>query len=432
MAARGVGGELMSHDRLAVFPSSRGHYKPFKSSEIYELETQRSQPECIANTSPYLQLEFDYRPACRSQTLCHAVTWQSFARHAKTLWRLRGFSSRRGSEALRKPNAAILLWFIRMVTAISKETRKNKILVVDDVAVNVQLLTTYLTSVGYNVIAARDGQEALEKVVACNPDLVLLDVMMPKFNGFEVCERIKAEEATRIVPVIMVTALNEIEDKIKATEAGADDFVSKPFNKLELLTRVKSLLRIKELHDQLNAKVKELEEAQERLRQLAITDGLTSLFNHRYFKEHLEQELYRASRQHTEVSLIMIDIDFFKRYNDTFGHPAGDALLRAVARLLKDNIRKIDIAARYGGEEFTLVLADTTKAAASTVAEKMRRMVETNPFEGLPSHNNGHITISLGVATFPIDATNSNDLIAMADQRLYQAKQQGRNLVVAE
>ncbi len=319
-----------------------------------------------------------------------------------------------------------------MVTAAAKEIRKNKILVVDDVAVNVQLLTTYLTSVGYNVIAARDGQEALEKVVACNPDLVLLDVMMPKFNGFEVCERIKADEGMRIVPVIMVTALNEIEDKIKATEAGADDFVSKPFNKLELLTRVKSLLRIKELHDQLNAKVKELEEAQERLRQLAITDGLTGLFNHRYFKEHLEQELYRASRHHSEVSLIMIDIDFFKRYNDTFGHPAGDALLRAVARLLKDNIRKIDIAARYGGEEFTLVLAETTKAAAGVVADKMRRMVETNPFEGLPEHNNGHITISLGVATFPLDATNPNDLIAMADQRLYQAKQRGRNQVVVE
>jgi diguanylate cyclase (GGDEF)-like protein len=319
-----------------------------------------------------------------------------------------------------------------MVTSPSKETRKNKILVVDDVAVNVQLLTTYLTSVGYNVIAARDGQEALEKAAACNPDLILLDVMMPKFNGFEVCERIKAEEATRIVPVIMVTALNEIEDKIKATEAGADDFVSKPFNKLELLTRVKSLLRIKELHDQLNAKVKELEEAHERLRQLAITDGLTTLFNHRYFKEHLEQELYRASRHHSEVSLIMIDIDYFKRYNDAFGHPAGDALLRAVAKILKDNIRKIDIAARYGGEEFTLVLADTAKAAASMVAEKMRRMVETNAFEGLPSHHNGRITISLGVAAFPLDATNPNDLIAMADQRLYQAKQRGRNQVVTE
>ncbi len=320
-----------------------------------------------------------------------------------------------------------------MATGISnKDTSKSKILVVDDVAVNVQLLTTYLSSVGYNVIAARDGQEALEKIPACSPDLILLDVMMPKFNGFEVCERIKNDETTRIIPVIMVTALNEIEDKIRATEAGADDFVSKPFNKLELLTRVKSLLRIKELHDQLNAKVKELEQAKERLRQLAITDGLTGLYNHRYLKEHLEQELYRASRHLSEVSAVMIDIDHFKKYNDTYGHPAGDALLTAVARLLKENIRKIDIAARYGGEEFCLVLAETNKAAAVVVAEKMRRLVELSQFQPQESRVNGRVTISLGVATFPDDATSMNDLIAIADRRLYHAKQGGRNQVVRD
>lgn len=320
-----------------------------------------------------------------------------------------------------------------MATGITnKDTSKSKILVVDDVAVNVQLLTTYLSSVGYNVIAARDGQEALEKIPECSPDLILLDVMMPKFNGFEVCERIKNDEATRIIPVIMVTALNEIEDKIRATEAGADDFVSKPFNKLELLTRVKSLLRIKELHDQLNAKVKELEQAKERLRQLAITDGLTGLYNHRYLKEHLEQELYRASRHLSEVSAVMIDIDHFKKYNDTYGHPAGDALLSAVARLLKENIRKIDIAARYGGEEFCLVLAETNKAAAVVVAEKMRRLVELSQFQAQESRVNGRVTISLGVATFPDDATSMNDLIAIADRRLYHAKQGGRNQVVRD
>lgn len=314
----------------------------------------------------------------------------------------------------------------------NKDTNKSKILVVDDVAVNVQLLTTYLSSVGYNVIAARDGQEALEKIPACSPDLILLDVMMPKFNGFEVCERIKNDEATRIIPVIMVTALNEIEDKIRATEAGADDFVSKPFNKLELLTRVKSLLRIKELHDELNAKVKELEQAKERLRQLAITDGLTGLYNHRYLKEHLEQELYRASRHLSEVSTVMIDIDHFKKYNDTYGHPAGDALLSAVARLLKENIRKIDIAARYGGEEFCLVLAETNKAAAVVVAEKMRKLVELSQFQPQEARVNGRVTISLGVATFPDDATSMNDLIAIADRRLYHAKQGGRNQVVRD
>jgi diguanylate cyclase (GGDEF)-like protein len=368
--------------------------------------------------------------------------------------------------------------------AAGEMPKKNKILVVDDVPVNVQLLTTYLTSVGYEVVTARDGQEALDQVAATLPDLILLDVMMPKLNGFEVCERLKSDSTTRIIPVIMVTALNEIEDKIKATESGADDFVSKPFNKLELLTRVKSLLRIKQLHDELSAKVRELELARERLRQLAITDGLTGLYNHRYFKEHLEQELYRASRHQSRVSVVMVDIDHFKKFNDTYGHPAGDAILRAIGRLLKENIRKIDLAARYGGEEFCLVLVETPKAAAIVVAEKVRRLVEVHPFDLLrdgqlfpatapnqsddgrlpksPSgegtnHNSGtevvmaaepwqesptvppnnlrgnfHTTISMGVATFPDDAVELSQLIEVADQRLYKAKKQGRNQVVME
>ncbi len=368
--------------------------------------------------------------------------------------------------------------------AVGEMPKKNKILVVDDVPVNVQLLTTYLTSVGYEVVTARDGQEALERVAATLPDLILLDVMMPKLNGFEVCERLKSDSTTRVIPVIMVTALNEIEDKIKATESGADDFVSKPFNKLELLTRVKSLLRIKQLHDELSAKVRELELARERLRQLAITDGLTGLYNHRYFKEHLEQELYRASRHQSRVSVVMVDIDHFKKFNDTYGHPAGDATLRAIARLLKENIRKIDLAARYGGEEFCLVLVETPKAAAVIVAEKVRRLVEVHPFDLLrdgqlfsatapnqsddgrlsksssgeetnynsetetvlaaetwpegqsaPRDNfreNFHITISMGVATFPDDALELSPLIEVADQRLYKAKKQGRNQVVME
>jgi diguanylate cyclase (GGDEF)-like protein len=333
-------------------------------------------------------------------------------------------------------------------------------------------------------VTARDGQEALDQVAATLPDLILLDVMMPKLNGFEVCERLKSDPVTRIIPVIMVTALNEIEDKIKATESGADDFVSKPFNKLELLTRVKSLLRIKQLHDELSAKVRELELARERLRQLAITDGLTGLYNHRYFKEHLEQELYRASRHQSRVSVVMVDIDHFKKFNDTYGHPAGDAILRAIARLLKENIRKIDLAARYGGEEFCLVLVETPKSAAVIVAEKVRRLVEVHPFDLLrdgqlfsatapnqpndgrlpkssasegKNHNSGtevvmaaqpwqespampgnnfrenfHITISMGLATFPDDTVELSQLIEVADQRLYKAKKQGRNQVVME
>lgn len=315
---------------------------------------------------------------------------------------------------------------------MQKETNSGRILVVDDVQANVHLLTTYLKAVGYQVIPARDGEEALLMLRDTNPDLILLDVMMPKLNGFEVCHRIRNEDATKYIPVIIVTALNDIEDKIKGLEAGADDFISKPFNKLELLTRVKSLLRIKSLHDQLNEKIAELEVAKERLRQLAITDGLTALYNHRYFKEFLIRELDRAHRHKLNISVVMIDIDYFKHYNDAHGHQAGDLLLIEVSRLLKENIRKIDLAARYGGEEFALVLLETNKTAAAVVAEKIKSLIEEYPFKNEESQPNGKITISMGVASFPEDADGFDQLVGCADKRLYSAKQRGRNQVIID
>lgn len=308
----------------------------------------------------------------------------------------------------------------------------GRILVVDDVLANVHLLTTYLKAVGYHVIPARDGEEALLKVNETNPDLILLDIMMPKLNGLEVCSRIKSNDTTKYIPVILVTALNEIEDKIKGQEAGADDFISKPFNKLELLTRVKSLLRIKSLHDQLNEKIAELEIAKERLRQLAITDGLTGLSNHRNFKEFFMKELDRAKRHQLNISLVMIDIDFFKHYNDTHGHQAGDVLLKQVSHLFAQNIRKNDLAARYGGEEFALVLIETGKVAASIVAEKIKNFVEEHTFQNEHTQPNGKVTVSMGVAAYPDDATDFDELIRCADRRLYAAKEMGRNRVVVE
>lgn len=312
-----------------------------------------------------------------------------------------------------------------MGSQLQTPAQRGLILVVDDVHTNIQLLRAYLTSVGYAVESARDGQEALEKVITCRPDLILLDVMMPKVNGFEVCRNLKKEQASSFIPVIMVTGLNEVEYKVRAMEAGADDFVTKPFNRLELLTRVKSLLRIKELYE-------ELEKAKESLRQLSITDGLTGLYNHRYFKEHLDQELNRARRHNLYVSLAMADIDYFKKYNDTYGHPAGDALLSAVGHLFKDNIRKIDLAARYGGEEFSLVLVETNRPAAGVVAEKIKKLIAEHPFESVNGNGSHHVTISMGVATFPEDATTSDELIKIADSRLYRAKENGRNCVVLE
>lgn len=315
---------------------------------------------------------------------------------------------------------------------MNKNPERSKILVVDDVPLNRKLQKTYLESVGYQVILANDGVEALQRIGEESPDLILLDVMMPKMNGFQVCRRLKSVENTLFIPIIMVTALNEIEDKVKGIEAGADDFISKPFNKLELLARVKSLLRIKHLHDELELKIKELEIAQSKLIQLAITDGLTELFNYRYFKEQLTQEIIRAKRHNTNVSIAMIDIDYFKNYNDTHGHPAGDLVLKTIADLLRNNIRKIDIAARYGGEEFALILAETDKQAASFVANKIKNLIEKQEFNYEETQPNGKLTISMGIATLPDDATTLDDLVKMADQRLYRAKKAGRNRVVLE
>ncbi len=314
---------------------------------------------------------------------------------------------------------------------MAQNSKSKTILVVDDVPVNVHLLKTYLSTEGYNVITARDGEEAIDQVRNHHPDLVLLDVMMPKLNGYEVCRIIKNDRRTNFIPVIMVTALNEVEDKVKGMEAGADDFISKPFNKLELLVRVRSLLRIKYLNDALSEKLVELQRAKEELRQLAITDGLTGLYNYRYFKEQLLLELNRARRHNSHVSLFMIDIDHFKQYNDNHGHPAGDLVLQTIARLLKENVRNIDLAARYGGEEFALVLMETRKDDACRVAEKLRKLIEKHKFEFEDSQPNGKITISAGVATFPEDGQDFDNLVAAADRRLYQAKQDGRNQVCA-
>jgi diguanylate cyclase (GGDEF)-like protein len=315
---------------------------------------------------------------------------------------------------------------------MNKNPEQSKILVVDDIPLNRKLQKTYLESVGYQVVLANDGLEALQRIEEESPDLILLDVMMPKMNGFQVCRRVKSLENTRFIPIIMVTALNEIEDKVKGVEAGADDFISKPFNKLELLARVKSLLRIKHLHDELELKVKELEIAQSKLIQLAITDGLTELYNYRYFKEQLTQEIIRAKRHNNNLSIAMIDIDYFKNYNDTHGHPAGDLVLKTIAELLRNNIRKIDIAARYGGEEFALILAETDKQAASFVANKIKNLIEKQKFDYEETQPNGKLTISMGIATFPEDAISLDALVKMADQRLYRAKKAGRNRVVLE
>jgi len=231
--------------------------------------------------------------------------------------------------------------------AKSNAPKKAHILIVDDTHANISILSSFLTS-DYKLTIANSGAAALELIDKEKPDLILLDVMMPGMNGYDTCQIIKNNVNNFYIPVILVTALNEVEDKIKGIESGADDYITKPVNKHELLARVKSLLRIKYLHDQLQEKVKQLEETKEVLRDLATKDGLTNIYNYRYFKDTLNKEIERARRNKSQFTLIMFDIDYFKNYNDTYGHLAGDEVLRTIAELIKRNIRSIDTVARYG------------------------------------------------------------------------------------
>jgi len=309
------------------------------------------------------------------------------------------------------------------VTAHAAHT-KGTIFVVDDEANNRLLLKTYLSAEGYTVAFARNGQEALQNISRIAPDVIILDVMLPVIDGYEVCRELKNSPDYKYIPIILATALRGNEERIRGIEAGADDFISKPYNKAELTTRIKSLIRIGTLYRALAEKVSELEAARKKLKKLAVTDGLTDLFNYRAFQHRLHLEIERSKRFTLPLSLLMLDIDHFKQYNDKFGHPAGDRLLKEFADLLRNHVREVDCPARYGGEEFVLILPGTVKKSALIVAEKIRVLVETADFSG------SHITVSIGVASFPEDTDAKDSLITLADQALYQAKEAGRNRIV--
>jgi len=450
-----------------------------------------------------------------------------------------------------------------------------RVLVVDDVLPNVKLLEVKLSREYFDVITAMSGREALAKVEAENPDIVLLDVMMPGMDGFEVCRRLKSDPRFGHIPVVMVTALSDATDRVLGLEAGADDFLTKPVNDIALIARVRSLVRMKLSMDELRLReqtsqsfgvidiegqqasgggarilavedrehyarilrdvlggehdvvvaasgeeamaaargggfdlvvvslalkgmdslrlcaqfrtlegtrhvpllvladdspsetqrlVKGLElgvsdylirpldrnellartrtqvrrrRYEERLRYnyhqsiaLAVTDSLTGLYNRRYLTSHLEGLLGRTGRSRA-FSLLMLDLDDFKRINDTYGHEAGDAVLAEFAQRLQRAVRGIDLAARYGGEEFVVLMPDTGLEAAAAVAERLRRAVADAPFTLPRGGQMLPVTVSIGVAEARRDDTPPM-LLRRGDMALYAAKQAGRNRVVVE
>ncbi|WP_020184913.1 PleD family two-component system response regulator [Methylopila sp. 73B] len=452
-----------------------------------------------------------------------------------------------------------------------------RILVVDDVPANLKLLEARLTAEYFEVMTATNGTEALEICARAQCDVVLLDVVMPGLDGFEVCRRLKADPKTHHIPVIMVTALDQPADRVRGLEAGADDFLTKPVADVALLARIRSLARLKMLGDELRlraqttreigmtdalveamaddglhgrvllvddrdssqsriamalasgqsvssepsphealfraaegefdlmivalelrdfdalrlcAQVRSLERTRmlpillvadhdqtarvirglevgvndyllrpldanelvarvrtqirrkrytERLRSnlresmaLAITDGLTGLHNRRYMEMHLQSLLDQATARDRPLSALVVDIDFFKRVNDTHGHDAGDEVLREFAARLKASVRGIDLACRLGGEEFVVVMPETDAKVAQLVAERIRRRMAGDPFRIARGARAIDVTASIGVASFDVAIDDAASLLKRADVALYRAKSEGRNRVVAD
>lgn len=282
-------------------------------------------------------------------------------------------------------------------------------------------MSRLVAEAGHEPLSASTWSDAIRLFREGRPDLVLMDVMMPTLDGYKLARILKSDSGV-FVPIILLTALDDVESKRRGMAAGADDFLTKPVSPLELEIRVSAMLRIKELTDQ-------LQDANAKLAQLAVTDPLTGLHNRRSVYSHLEREFVRAKRYEHPLAVAMLDIDHFKKVNDTYGHQTGDQVIRLVADALRRTIRQTDLAGRFGGEEFLILAPETGREHALTMAERIRLAVEE---ASAVSPGGPPVTVSIGVATTEVpDATSSEELVRLADEALYRAKREGRNRVVA-
>ena len=298
------------------------------------------------------------------------------------------------------------------------------IAIVDDDAAIRRLVRLFLTRSGYDVVEFATGEEARRQLHTTAWDLAILDRRLPDMDGVVLCHELKSDPQLRNRYIIMLTGEAEQEDKVEGLDLGADDYITKPFQPAELLARIRAAKRIVDLQ-------KELMETNKRLELLSITDGLTKLYNHRHFQDELGRAFEESQRYQRPLSLAIIDIDFFKKVNDTYGHAVGDEVLKAIARIFQESIRATDLAARYGGEEFAVMMPETELNDALTFAEKIRSLIETTPFR--TSAGPLHATVSIGVASVPHSKIRAaKGVVVAADKALYRAKRNGRNQVQAE
>ena len=294
------------------------------------------------------------------------------------------------------------------------------ILAVDDDQDNLTLLAEVLRNEGYRVETALSGEDALERLKTISPDLILLDINMPGMSGYETLTEIRKRE--NYVSIIFVSARAETEEIAKGLDAGADDYVCKPYDPVELLARVRAQLRIQDLTERLGI-------ANHRLQELVDIDDLTGLYNMRSIYEKLDTEIRRAKRFGRHVGVVMLDMDFFKSVNDNHDHLFGSFVLSEVGKLIRESMRQMDFAARYGGDEFLIVLSETTADGAESVAERIRQRIEEKLFAS--STSSMRLTASLGLAVINPSENHldARTLVRLADNALYEAKHAGKNCV---
>jgi len=295
------------------------------------------------------------------------------------------------------------------------EPIKNSILIIDDEKSNIAYLNSIL-SIDYSIYVAKGGVEALKKARELLPDLILLDILMPDIDGYAVLSKLKSSRLTQNIPVIFITGLDSNEDEEKGLALSAADYITKPFSAKIVRLRVSNQIR---LVNQMRA-----------IERLSMTDQLTGIANRRYFDQQINAEWRRSVRYKLPISIMMIDVDKFKDYNDTHGHQQGDLVLQIVAKLLTQALKRpTDLAARWGGEEFAVLLPSTDVEGALVVAESIRESIENTVIQ-CPDGTEANVTVSIGENTqIPARNDSIDSFISKADAALYTAKELGRNQV---
>jgi diguanylate cyclase (GGDEF)-like protein len=315
------------------------------------------------------------------------------------------------------------------------KAKQKEILIVDDTPNNLRLLSSILTEQGHKVRLSPNGFLALTSVRKKAPDLILLDVLMPEINGYEVCKQLKAEDQYKDIPILFISALQEAFDKTLAFQAGGLDYITKPFNENEVVARVNAHLELKSSRDDLLSTTKDLEltnakliQAQEELIQLASTDPLTGLYNRRRSMEYIEDQKIYYMRNKRVFAFVIADIDDFKLINDTYGHQCGDFILKEISRELKGLLRHQDILGRWGGEEFNILLPETDKPGAKVIIEKLRSHISDQKY--IYRDETIHVSMTFGISEYSSPDLSVDELIRHADIALYDGKNSGKNCII--